>query len=71
MESGAKGSINNTQPLTIGFSRAGAVNRYFNGSMDEVRIYNRALTAEDVLKLYNNGGPTTIRNATISNVVIE
>jgi len=24
-----------------------------NGSLDEVRIYNRALSAGDVLKLYN------------------
>jgi len=41
------------------------------GPIDEVKIYNRALTAADVLALYNNGGPTTIRNAVIRGAVIR
>jgi len=28
---------------------------YFNGSIDEVRIYNRALTVQEILRLYNMG----------------
>ena len=28
---------------------------YFNGQMDDVRIYNRALSADEVFKLYNMG----------------
>jgi len=28
---------------------------YFNGTIDEVRIYNRALTAQEILRLYNMG----------------
>ena len=28
---------------------------YFNGSIDSVRIYNRALSAEEVLREYNGG----------------
>lgn len=32
---------------------------YFNGTIDEVRIYNRALNADEVLDLYNNYGYTT------------
>ncbi|MFC1742059.1 DUF2341 domain-containing protein, partial [Nanoarchaeota archaeon] len=27
---------------------------YFNGTMDEVRIYNRSLTAQQILAIYNN-----------------
>jgi len=30
-------------------------NGYFNGSIDDVRIYNRALTAGEVAQLYNTG----------------
>jgi prepilin-type N-terminal cleavage/methylation domain-containing protein len=29
--------------------------RYFNGSVDDVRLYNRALPATDILTLYSNG----------------
>ena len=31
--------------------------RFFNGSIDSVRIYNRALSAEEVRYHYNRGGP--------------
>lgn len=41
--------------LNIGISMAGGINRYFNGKMDDFRIYNRALTADEVLSLYNAG----------------
>ena len=33
--------------------------KYFNGTIDEVRIYNRALTPEEISDLYNNYGYTT------------
>ena len=29
--------------------------QYFNGKIDEVRIYNRALSAEEIQRLYNLG----------------
>lgn len=32
---------------------------YFNGQIDEVRIYNRALTSEEITDLYNNYGYST------------
>jgi hypothetical protein len=35
----------------------GGGNYYFNGSIDSVRIYNRALSAEEVRYHYNKGGP--------------
>ncbi|MDF1498680.1 MAG: LamG domain-containing protein [Patescibacteria group bacterium] len=34
----------------------------FNGSIDEVRIYNRALTADEVRYHYNRGGPVASWN---------
>ncbi|MDP3996220.1 MAG: LamG-like jellyroll fold domain-containing protein [bacterium] len=34
-------------------------NNYFNGKMDDVRIYNRALSASDVTELYNYTGGST------------
>ncbi len=32
-------------------------NRFFNGLIDEVRIYNRALSVEEIRYQYNKGGP--------------
>jgi len=32
---------------------------YFNGTVDEIRIYNRALSEEEISDLYNNYGYTT------------
>jgi len=48
------GSINtaDTGYLTIG--RDDEVSRYFNGSEDDVRIYNRALSTTEVNNLYNS-----------------
>ncbi|MBD3361836.1 hypothetical protein GF358_03520, partial [Candidatus Woesearchaeota archaeon] len=37
----------------IGHARSRA-DRYFNGSIDEVRIYNRSLTSTEILSLYNS-----------------
>ena len=36
-----------------------ADSKYFNGAIDEVRIYNRALTASEVRYHYNRGGPVS------------
>ncbi len=46
-------NIGNTKNFLIGARHAGSVELYFNGTIDEVRIYNRALTAEEVAGLYN------------------
>lgn len=42
-----------TQPLEIGRDYAGSI-EYYNGKMDELRIYNRALTSQEVTNIYNN-----------------
>ena len=39
-------------PLTIGAAEGGG---FFNGLIDDVRIYNRALSASEVLGIYNSG----------------
>lgn len=36
--------------------------RYFNGKLDDVRIYNRVLTAQEIDSLYNEANPNTIIN---------
>jgi hypothetical protein len=41
--------------LWIGNNDSGA--RTFAGAMDDVRIYNRALTAQEITDLYNSAGP--------------
>jgi hypothetical protein len=33
-----------------------AYNHYLNGSIDELRIYNRALSASEILALYHQSG---------------
>lgn len=40
--------------LTIGMSNSGTAIP-FNGSIDDVRIYNRVLSASEVSQLYNAG----------------
>ncbi len=45
-----------TNPFRIGRSNSG---EYFNGLVDEVRVYNRALTSAEVSDLYQNYGYTT------------
>ncbi len=42
-------SSNNTSPLTIGWAEGPA---FFNGELDDIRIYNRALSDSEVLQLY-------------------
>lgn len=47
----------NTSSLLIG----GSASKYFNGTLDDLRIYNRALDLREVKKLYNFGRGTTVR----------
>ena len=46
-------TINNSDDLQIGGENSSL---YFNGIIDEVRIYNRALSADEVLNLFNEAG---------------
>jgi len=47
------GSVANKSNLYIGRYPGGAI-RYFNGIIDDVRIWNRALSAQEVQDLYTN-----------------
>jgi len=54
----------NAEVLTIG-KTAWSVNNYnFNGTIDELRIWNRSLSANEIALLYNNRTNTTHNNAT-------
>jgi formylglycine-generating enzyme len=51
------------QPLDLflfGRDRLDGPDRFFAGSLDDIRIYNRALTAKDVATLYNSEAPVQI-----------
>ena len=59
--------INNSASLWIGAKSNG---EYFNGIIDEVRIYNRALTANEIKELYEHHKPTlTITSPTAGTIV--
>jgi len=47
---GTVGNANNNYPIWIG-----RADNLWNGSLDEVRIYNRVLTAEEIQAIYNSG----------------
>jgi hypothetical protein len=53
---GAAGTTSTTQDLSLG-RYPGTATPYFPGSLDDVRIYNGALTAAEVLALYNAAAP--------------
>ncbi len=44
----------NLEPLIIGNSDFGPIGTAFNGLLDDIRIYNRALTQEEITYLANN-----------------
>src|SRR3990167_4206326 len=56
---------NNGTPVTIGSYNSGA-SSFLNGRIDEVRIYNRALTATEVYNLYK-GSKASVVNKTKTN----
>lgn len=48
-----------TQQLTVGaWFYNGQINRFWNGVMDDIRIYNRALTDTDIIALYKSEAPS-------------
>ena len=53
------------RPLTIGADFPG-IPEYFNGKIDDVCIYNRALSDGDIAELYNQATPTDVAGSTPS-----
>lgn len=55
-------NIDTNSPMFIGAAPPGAcgsVHAFYNGDIDEVRIYNRTLTVSEVTALYQQGANTT------------
>ena len=52
---GQSGDLSNTQPLLIGNHPDPDIDGYFNGVIDEVSIYRRALAANEIQAIYNAG----------------
>ena len=52
----------------LGYSVSGVTNRYFKGSIDDFRIYNRALSAQEISNIYTTGGLSKI-SASASSIV--
>lgn len=49
------GLIRSSQPLYIGFGNFMTTDNFYRGVMDDLRIYNKALSYEEVESLYDNG----------------
>ena len=49
-----QGSLDNSGPLTIG-RQSYADQKRFNGIIDEVEMFNRVLTTQEILSIYNAG----------------
>ncbi len=57
------GSLNSTRPFTIGSMYdevAAAQSSFFSGTVDEARLYHRALSADEVASLYRLTTPTEV-----------
>jgi Concanavalin A-like lectin/glucanases superfamily len=55
----AFGPLSTAAPVSIGAaSISGTVGRFFPGVIDDARIYNRALSASEVMQLYKSGAAT-------------
>jgi hypothetical protein len=67
---GSMGSVTvstNGTPPRIGASSGVALNAPFVGKIDDVREYNRALSASEVAALYNSGAHVNASSATLTN----
>ncbi|MHB8519338.1 MAG: LamG-like jellyroll fold domain-containing protein [Limisphaerales bacterium] len=50
-----QGDLSNSQPLRIGNHATPGYNGFFAGLVDEVSLYNRALTAQEIQAIYADG----------------
>jgi len=58
-------NLTNAEAGHIGF-RSNAYNGYFPGNIDDIRVWNRALTLKEIQGLYNSGNSITINGPTRS-----
>lgn len=54
---GLSGTWSNAQPVKIGYGYGGASSEC-EGYLDDIRIYNRVLTSNEIASIYNNGSGT-------------
>jgi len=59
------------EPLFIGSDGSGADNRFLHGVLDEVKIYRRALTSEQVQQLYMDSKDGMSRSSTVVSAETE
>ena len=57
--------------VTLGDGPAGGLNRNLEGLMDDVRIYDRALTADDITALHSGSGPSTDIGTDVGDLMLE
>ena len=58
--------------FNIGWDNLSGYYRYFNGKIDDVRIYNRAINDQEVSALFNESNPTTmVSTISIANIVVS
>ena len=55
----AKNTVNNIDIFTLGLTEGGSGN-YFNGAIDDLKIYNYAITDSEVANLYNNNSTLAV-----------
>jgi len=58
-----------TQSQTIYIGKSSWLSSHINGKIDDIRIYNRALTEQEILALYTENQPQQTK--TISNILIN
>jgi hypothetical protein len=65
----SQGALSVSLPWTIGSSDVSSSHRYYTGLMDEVRIYNTALTPTQVATLDDTYTPPTVTTAAVAGTV--
>ncbi len=70
---GSVTDVSNSAGFTIGNLNSGLPSQYFNGKTDDVRAYNRALSASEIKQLYQQGaaGLKSASSQTGANVPIN
>ena len=61
LKGGSLGTTTNDQPLTMGSATTSSW--FFDGIIDDLRIYNRALSATEISVLYNNSKITKLNSS--------
>ena len=65
------GNIENSESLFLGMENRTDANVYFNGSIDEVLIYNKSLTASEIQAMYASGGAWYPKDGLVSRWSME